>query len=320
MDYGIEIICLKMHRKTALLSGTGKLRAVLEKIRPSIVHSWGTFADILTYYATKKMNVQHIITLRNFPVEEMTTRMNYLVGMGVACLDLHILKHCKHVVACSYAIKNKIESAYGWKHLDCIQNGVDFNRFRSFDKEEMRSKLGLPQDDMVLIATGSIIPRKRINETADAFIGAGFANTRKLLFLGDGNLLPAMKEKYKEYKNIIFLGKKQNVAEYLSAADVFVSSSESEGMPNAVLEALACNLPVILSDIPQHTEVLETVGECGISYPLGNVSALCDVFRAIGENEIEKYRNNAQRIRASKLTMESMGSLYRGYYARVVEK
>lgn len=320
IDCGIEVVCLKLSRKTALLSGANKLCTTLEDLKPSVVHSWGTFGDILTYYASKRMNVQHMVTLRNFPVEEMTTRMNYVLGMGVAHLDLHVLKHCKHVVACSYAIKNKMEATYGWKHIDCIQNGVDFNRFHSFDKGEMRKKLGFARDDLIFIATGSIIPRKRIDETAESFIRAGFAPNIKLIFLGDGNLLPGLREKYKDHQNIFFLGKKQNVAEYLSAADVFVSSSESEGMPNAVLEALACNLPVLLSDIPQHIEVLETVGECGVSYPLGNVLALCDTFRSMSEENKEKYNTNAQRIRESKLTMESMGSLYMDYYAKVIKR
>ncbi len=319
IDCGIEVICLKLSRKTALLLGVGKLRTILESLMPSIVHSWGTFADILTYYATKKMSVQHMVTLRNFPVEEMTTRMNYVIGMGVAHLDLHILKHCKHVVACSYAIKNKMETTYGWKHLDCIQNGVDFEKFHSFDRDEVRKKLGFSQEDLVFISTGSIIPRKRISETADAFIQARFPYNMKLIFLGDGSLLPGMRKKYMDYSSIMFLGKIQNVAEYLSAADVFVSSSESEGMPNAVLEALACNLPVLLSDIPQHIEVLETVGECGVSYSLGNVSALCGLFRTMSEGEKDKYKTNAQKIRESKLTMERMGSLYRDYYAEVLK-
>lgn len=312
--YGIEVICLHMTRKSVLLRGPKALRKAIKNSKSQIVHSWGTFADIVTYYACKQLQVKHMLTLRNFPIEEMTTRMNYFVGFLVANLDLHIIKKCKHVVTCSDALKKKMENTYHFTHLCSIQNGVDFNKFKLQDRNTIRKQLNIADDTIVFIATGSMIPRKHITETADAFILATKSSNMQLWFLGDGNMLEKYREKYKANKEIVFWGKKSNVAYYLSAADVFVSSSESEGMPNAVLEALACGLPVYLSDIPQHLEILETVTECGQAYHLGNVKELSKLFHQTTEIEINKYKENTAKLFTSALTMENMGKKYKKYY------
>lgn len=311
---GIDVFCLHLTRKNVLIKGVKMLCRALQELKIDLVHSCGTFADITSHYACKKMRMRHMITLRNFPVEEMTTRMNYYVGMAVATLDLHILKNCQYVVCCSNSIKRKMEEAYHWTHLSSIQNGVDFHKFKPMSKAQVRRELGAAEDERIFIATGSIIPRKRIDETADAFVMAGLGEKASLWFLGEGNLLDAMKEKYRNEKSIRFLGKQSNVSYYLSAADVFVSSSESEGMPNAVLEAIACRLPVYLSDIPQHLEVFESVPGCGKAYKLGEREALSALFASTDEDEVSRMREATGGLTDSDFTMENMGKKYERFY------
>ncbi len=319
LDLGIDVKCLHLSRKTALINGAQVLKKALAENDVNIVHSWGTFADIISFYACKKANIKHMLTLRNFPVEEMTTRMNYFLGMAVALFDLHILKNCKNVVCCSKSIKKKMEDTYGWTHLSSIQNGVDFNKFSVRQKDTVRNELGVEKDDRIFISTGSMIPRKRIHETAEAFVKANLPSNVKLWFLGDGNLLESLKEKYKSNKNICFLGKQSDVAYFLSAADVFVSSSESEGMPNAVLEAISCKLPVYLSDIPQHLEVLDAVENCGISYKLGNTDELAMLFVNTDDNKILDMSTATENLLSSDLTMENMGRKYERCYQRILQ-
>ncbi len=316
LNLGIKVVCLNLSRRNVLLKGVKALKDVLKKEKVELVHSWGTFADIVSYYSCKSINLKHMITLRNFPVEDMTTRMNYMLGMIMARFDLHILKNCRNVVTCSYAIKKKMEDAYHWTHLTAIQNGVDFTRFKQGDREQARKSFGLNDSDMVFIATGSMIPRKHIAETAEAFLKSNPDSNKKLWFLGDGMLLEEMKSKF-ESENIVFWGKQSDVAKFLTAADVFVSSSESEGMPNAVLEALACKLPVLLSDIPQHLEVFANVPNCGCSYKLGNADELATLIARMDADSIATLRAETLNIIDSDFAMSNMGKKYRDYYLQL---
>ena len=93
-------------------------------------------------------------------------------------------------------------------------------------------------------------------------------------------------------------------------SDVFVSSSESEGLPNGVLEALASGIPVMLSNIPQHLEILEEVNNVGNTYSLGEIEELTRLM----ESNLE-FEGDLQK---SKLTMEKMGKLYLKTYEKIL--
>ena len=314
-NLGINVICLNLSRKNVLLIGALRLKELLQNEKVKMVHSWGTFADIVSFYAVRKIDIPHVITLRCYPMEDAPTRMNPIVGYVLAMFVLHIYKHSNHIIACSKSIKEKMEKAYMWANLSFIQNGVDTRQYTMLDYKDCREKLKINDNEIVFISMGSMIPRKRIDETVDAFLESEIENKR-LLILGEGVLLEKYKEKYKNPK-VEFLGKIRDVVPYLSASDVFISSSESEGMPNAVLEAIACDKPVILSDIPQHKEVIDTLGGCGIIYHLGNKKELSKEISKMTKNTVNRMKLNCVRIHDSDFVMTNMGRKYEKYYEKI---
>src|SRR5690625_7843892 len=86
--------------------------------------------------------------------------------------------------------------------------------------------------------------------------------------LGGGELQSACKALAGQTNNILIKGAVANVAEYLQASDYFVSCSKAEGLPMAVIEALAWGLPCVLSDIPPHYEIFEACPSIGTLYKL----------------------------------------------------
>lgn len=317
-QHGIKVLCLHLSHKSILFKGVSLLAEALRNENVQLVHSYGTFPDTIATHACRKVNIEHIITLRNFPMEDMTTRMNRCLGTIGAVVVLHYLKRCKNVICCSKSIETKMKETYHWNNLYSIQNGVDVTKFAPCDKKQVRRELGVDERKLVFISTGSMIPRKRIDETVDAFIAGKPSESAELWLLGDGILLEELKAKYAAEKNVKFLGKQSQVARYLSAADVFVSSSESEGMPNSVLEAIACGLPVYLSDIPQHLEVFDNVSGCGVTYPLGKTDMLTALIKDTVPERVQNMRNKTAKLLTSNLTMESMGKDYASLYRRVM--
>lgn len=311
---GIDVVCLKLDRKTALLSGAKRLRACLVKNGVQIVHSWGVFADVLSYQATKRTSFVHAITLRNFPQEDLTLRKNVVSGRLTALLHLHVLKKCEHVVACSHSVQHRMEDVYGWDNLIGIQNGVDLNRYRPTDRRTTRANYGLVDADTVFVTVGSLTARKRTEETIESFLQVEALSHTHLWIVGDGELSEELRQQYGNNPHVKFWGNRTDVPHLLSAADVFVSSSESEGMPNSVLEAIACGVPVILSDIPQHAEVLGEAPGSGLMYPLGDKEQLCQLMTSLSTEALARMRLSTGQIHSSNLTMSRMGERYGSFY------
>ncbi|WP_224483113.1 glycosyltransferase family 4 protein [Robertkochia aurantiaca] len=127
--------------------------------------------------------------------------------------------------------------------IELIPNAVDHRIFYPHDKEKMRRKFGLPKNLKLLIFVGRFTWHKGPGRIIEAIAQL---NDVGIILVGSG------KEEYKSDK-IVFQNRvpSSQVPELLSAADVFVLPTLREGCSNAIVEAMACGLPVISSDIEE---------------------------------------------------------------------
>lgn len=313
---GINIISLNLNKKK-IFSAKKKIRKILEQVNAKIVHSYGIIPDYFAQKASKGV-CEHVITLRNFPKDDIFTRMNFAPACIAYLLHIKTLKRAHYLVTCSNTIKEKMNDKYKIKNIQAIQNGVDINKFKRINNEEkniLREKYNI-KNQVVFISTSSFIPRKRIDETIQAFIDANVKDSI-LLLLGTGSEYERLYNKYKEIKNIKFIGKTNNVIEYLQLSDVFVSTSESEGLPNGVLEAISVGVPVLISDISQHKEILETIPKVGRMYKLGETKELSQY---ISDYKNMIVLNDKDYIADTELNMIRMSEKYVNYYKKILDR
>ena len=167
----------------------------------------------------------------------------------------------EHLLTCY--VKNFIDYSYGvslgaceWlKHFKIKPSGVWYNSIAEFGKE-----IELKKDGKILNITyaGRILKQKGLNRLIDSFIKLNVKNAR-LYIAGDGNLLPALKKKYKEYKNVIFLGKLNfdDLVKLYAKTDIFVYAPIwPEGLPTGVLEAGYMKCAVIASPYGGTKEII----------------------------------------------------------------
>ena len=247
---GLKIESLSLSRMQGAFSSLSKVKQYILDQNIDMVHTQGIRADGLA----KNINIPKISTLRNFPYSDYPTKFGKLKGYFMALSHMKIVKSNKdNCIACSKSIADEFY-ANGLK-LRYIQNGVDLDKYFPLSQEDklvLRGRLNIGINKKVLITVGSLIPRKNVKTIIDAFN----LNSEKdsiLFIIGDG--LENKELQSIAANNIRFLGNVRNVVEYLQISDCFISASLAEGLPNSVLEAMSCNLPLLLSDIPPHKEL-----------------------------------------------------------------
>ncbi|MBH1939371.1 glycosyltransferase family 4 protein [Mobilitalea sibirica] len=129
-------------------------------------------------------------------------------------------------------------------------NGVDTSSFLPIDKALARVKFGFDQNDFIISFVGQFIERKGINNLVEAIKDMPEV---KLICAGSGPLKP-------NGDNILYCDKinPTDMPAFLSSSDVFVLPTQNEGCCNAILEAMACGLPIISSDLPFNKDVLDS--------------------------------------------------------------
>lgn len=147
-----------------------------------------------------------------------------------------------------------------------VGNGVDSARFRPMPKSEARQVLGLPEEAQVLVTVGGLVERKGFHRVI-ACLPELLASFPELHYLAVGSAGPEGDFTDQLTKQVSQLGLQarvhflgalppEGVRQALSAADAFVLSSRNEGWANVLLEAMACGLPVVASDVGGNAEVV----------------------------------------------------------------
>lgn len=164
-----------------------------------------------------------------------------------------------------------------------IGNGVDSTRFQPVDRDAARARYGLPEEAQVLITVGALVERKGFHRVIDCLpvLVDRHPQLHYLIVGGaspEGNIEPELRAQIARLglqDRVRFLGPlpPQELKWPLSAADVFVLASSNEGWANVILEAMACGLPVVATDVGGNREVIAHDG-LGRIVPFGDAEAL----------------------------------------------
>jgi len=313
---GVDVQSLGLGRIAGLLIGPQALRARFSAIKPVLVHSQGIRADSLCVQVLPRTVVQ-VATLRNYPFKDYVMSFGRVQGGLMARWHLFNLRRVHAVALVSNAIHGMLDGYLPKARV--VQNGVDIERYYAVATEErslLRERLGLPCMSRVFISTGHLDPRKDPVTALDGFL-AGARESDHLLVLGDGVMREELKSRYSSCSQIRFLGRVANVQEYLQASDYFISASLAEGLPNAVLEALACGLPCFLSDIAEHDEILVGSSLHPMLFATGQSMALAQCLKALDDGAYTHTSAAAVAIITNGFSAAHMSAQYQKLYTEL---
>lgn len=309
---GVPIYQFNQSRLSWIISGSNALRQYIAKIEPHIIHSHSLRPDVFS--------ARHLRGYIRISTLHANLRDNYIntyrrpIGDYFAYTQIKHVNRLERVVACSKSVydiyKNKVAS------INFIPNGVDTAIFKTSSPEaiiQKRSTLGLPTNKKIFISIGSLCERKDPHTLIKGFLGSQHNDNSILLLLGTGALEAELKNTYTS-ESVIFKGYIKDVANYLEVSDFFISASWSEGLPNTVMEALACGLPVCLSDIAPHHEILSINTNAGTTFRCGDHEDLAKSINALMKKEYSSLQKVAVNIIEQEFSAKKMSDLYQRLY------
>ncbi len=227
------------------------------------------------------------------------------------------------VTAVSHDLK---EDTY--KHFDItkdirvIHNFVDMNRFKLKVKDHFKKAIA-PNNERIIVHTSNFRKVKRTQDVIAIFEKILKKVPAKLLMVGDGPERAYCEQLCRDLKicdHVRFLGKQDAVEEILSVADLFIMPSESESFGLAALEAMACKVPIITSNVGGLPE-LNVDGVTGFMDNVGDVEAMAHHAIAILEDDerLANFKENAL-TRAKEFDLSIILPQYEEYYQEVLDQ
>jgi len=265
---------------------------LVKRFKPDVIHAHSATAPgFIGLLLKNKYGLPLICSLRG---SDINTYPHY--GKFSMYLTRKVIAEADRLISVSTALKdaaNLIEQPK--KEIEVIYNGCDSDMFafKKGDRDRVRDSLGIHRKDKVVIFVGSISRSKGIFELIKAYekVCAGTPGLH-LFLVGNGpeEYFPGFENMHTARGRIHQLGHlpQPDIARYLNAADIFVLPSHSEGVPNVILEAMACSLPVIATKVGGIPEIVKN-GITGYLIEKGDPDALASAIGVlIRRNELAK--------------------------------
>ena len=242
-----------------------ELKRVIDEGNYDIIHCHTPVGAMLTRLAARnarKKGTKVIYTAHGFHFYKGAPIINWLLYYPV---EKYLSYFTDVLITINKEDYNRAKSFKARKVVYIPGVGIDIDKFsrRIGNRQEKREKLGLKENDFVLLSVGELIVRKNHALVFDA-LGElkkkGELDHIQYVICGQGPLEQELKKKTTSLgisENIHFLGYRNDISEICNASDLFIFMSLQEGLPVALMEAMACGLPVICSNIRGNTDLVE---------------------------------------------------------------
>lgn len=243
--------------------------------------------------------------------------------------NLLLFPKINRIICVANGVKEDVLSS-NWRvpveKVTVLENSVDYERFAgvSVPKADAKQMLGLPSDAFVFGTIGRLAPTKGLAYLIEAFSKVKAKKPSvHLLLLGDGPCRADLERQASSMPcrdSVHFLGHKSDIEQLLRGMDVFVLSSVAEGMPRAILEAMASGVPCIATEVGGIPEIFDG-RDVGLLVPPGDADALAQAMIELAGASEERLRECAEqakkrisRFYSHEVVGEKLRKLYENEY------
>jgi glycosyltransferase involved in cell wall biosynthesis len=298
------------------------LKAALGAKDYDVIHAHSPHVGLLFLAATllgsRKFNSSTVITVHDsYPNFKPRNRL----------MLLPVFAGFRRVICCSQASFKSFPFVYKWLaagRLGVVQNGLDIarvDRIAAKTQPQVGEKCAF-----TVIAISRLVEIKNPYVVLTAFQQSTDSNSR-LVYIGEGPLRRSLIAKSREagleaQTEFTGLIPREKVFEQLLNADLFISTSRGEGLPVAVLEAMACRCPVLLSDIPPHREIAEGVDFIPLIQPddVAGFARQIKRFRDMPAAERAAIGQKCRKLVEERFSLDAMHAGYSEIYAQLLDR
>jgi len=253
---GIHVVSLNMRMRYWPIA-IYKLFRLIKRLKPGVVHTHLYEAGIWGRIVAKIAGVSVIITTEHGMT--LWKKRHHLIIEGF------VNRFTDRMIAVSEDIRQRRirDEGVSPDKIIMIPNAVDIVRFGVTDsRERVRRELGLETSALVIGTVARLVTAKRLDNLLEAaqMVCKAFPQAR-FLIIGDGPLRDELEHQAVNLglapQHVLFLGSRQDIPELLSAMDIFALSSEREGLPVSLLEAMAASRPVVITRVGGIPQVIQ---------------------------------------------------------------
>ncbi len=256
------------------------LIGVIKKIQSDfdfdlILANWAYPDGVGSYYIGKALRKKVVIGVLGTDINNYS---KFFIRRNIIG---HALRHCDAVFAVSDDLKRKVATlGVPDSNIFVVRNGINKDIFNQLNKAECRKRIGLPLDKTIVLFVGNLVEVKSVETLVGAF--AGLRVDALLVLVGDGPLEETLRAKVKDLgieDRVIFAGRNTHdaIPIYMNACDIFCLPSRNEGCPNVVLEAMACGVPIVATNVGGIPELVND-SKLGILVAPENSRSLADAL------------------------------------------
>ncbi|WP_186667720.1 glycosyltransferase family 4 protein [Sporosarcina sp. BP05] len=250
-----------------------KLRKLIMEKEYDIVHTHTPVASVCVRLACKKLNnVRVIYTAHGFHFFKGAAIKNWLVFYPIERL---LSRYTDVLITINKEDYNIAIKKFNTKKVEYIPGvGLNTKKINELivDKSMKRKEMGIPNDAIILLSVGELNKNKNHETVIKALAKIERSNIYYII-CGRGPLEQHLQDlivKLNVDKNVQLLGFRTDILEICKAVDIFIFPSYREGLPVSIMEAMACELPVICSDIRGNTDLVAN-GKGGYTVKSGNI-------------------------------------------------
>jgi glycosyltransferase involved in cell wall biosynthesis len=283
------------------------LKTFLESVKSSDlihVHGHPYPSSLIAAKIAKRYSKPLVLTQHNTFIAYEGIIWDHAEWLNDYAIGKQVLKEADKIVVVSNATKKYVLSlGANPEKIEVLHNGVDLNRFQSLTgkKDEMRKKLGITKDSCVVLTVRRLVYKNGIDTLIESAKKAVKQNPRLVfIVVGKGPDFEEVKERIRQLgiqKNFRLTGfiSDEDLPFYYNAADFFVLPSKSgEGLPLVALEAMACGVPVIATNVGGISEVLNE--DYGKLVPSNSSESLAEAILEFSHRDLSALKKDLRKM------------------------